>query len=88
MLRPPCSLIYIFHKKGSNYYNLSANICFLYKISSSSTDLSINCLEKNLWCPMISNCSGYGLKCPIYLHQIMHQKTIKFVTINRLNDHI
>ena len=37
------TIAYTFHKKGSNYYNPAANICFfLYKISSSSTDLSVN----------------------------------------------
>ena len=46
MLRPP--QLNILHRKGSNYYNLAANICFLYNISSSSTDLSINCLETRL----------------------------------------
>ena len=47
MLRPP--YLNIFHKKGSDCYNLAANICFLNKISSSSTDFSIKCLEKNNW---------------------------------------
>ena len=66
----------IFHKKGCNCCNLAANIIiyFLYKISSPSADLSVNSLEKNNWCPVINNCSGYGLKCPNYFHQIMHQK--------------
>ena len=86
MLRPPW--LNIFHKKGFNYDNLAANISFLYKISSYSTDLSVNCLEKNNSCPVINNCSGYGLKCPIYSHQIMRQKTVKFATINILNYHI
>ena len=56
---------------------------FFIKISSSSTDLSINWLEKNNRCPVINKCSGYGLQCPTYLHQIMHQKTVKFGIINR-----
>ena len=39
------------------------------------------------WCPVIKSCSGYGLKCPIYLHQIMHPKTVKFVITYTLNHH-
>ena len=37
---------FIFHKKSYNYYNLSANVCFEYKIGYSSTVFSVNCLEK------------------------------------------
>ena len=37
--------------------------------------------------PVVNSSSGYGLKCLMFLHEIVHRKAVKIIRNNTLIDH-